>query len=168
VDGLNTGFKINIYQDMNPYSTSYGSRFNNYVYDPLNCPNNSPNYQPVNSYCETNSLGNTGFYITIYQDINVLSTTYGETYPISVYNPGMCPPPCISTCYGEGYKCVNNFCEFGVKKNFGGLLLWGYDPIYGYGEYWFCIFRYEWSDGTQGPDILISSGYNGYLCFQEI
>jgi hypothetical protein len=101
-------------------------------------------------------------------DINGSSSTYGETYTNSVYKPGVCPPPCIYTCYGEGYKCVNNICEYGVLTLIG--VTGGdyyFDPTDGvFKPHWVCIFRYVWSDGSHGIDILIDS-QNG-TCNEQI
>ena len=87
-------------------------------------------------------------------DMNPHSPSYMQTRWSDVGPDDTCPPPvCDSnTCMQqEGYKCINNVCEQGVRINTSSYE----DPnIY---PFWICVYHYEWSDGTWSQDYYESN-----------
>jgi YD repeat-containing protein len=75
-------------------------------------------------------------------DMRPCSDSYGQTrWIVTGTNTNVCPLPCnATTCSGEGYKCVNNVCQFGIKICTRSTSL-------GNGTYRL-YYHYEFSDGS--------------------
>lgn len=72
-------------------------------------------------------------------------------------NVGICIEVCSSQNCGANYsKCINGACEYGVPVNIN---------TYRNGNIWFCVWRYEWSDGTYSPTWTVTSV--GVDCSEE-
>lgn len=88
----NTGYKIITYIDVNPQSSTYQQTRTERVYDTTTCGLQDENWQLINTYCELNEQGvNTGYKISLYQDMNTLSPTYGTTRKDRVQDTTTCP-----------------------------------------------------------------------------
>lgn len=74
-------------------------------------------------------------------DMNPNSATYLQTRWWDAGPNETCPPSTCnsSNCIGNDKKCVNDFCETGVRVN---------TDSYFNGFSWTCIYHYEWSDGS--------------------
>ena len=57
---------------------------------------------------------------------------------------GNCVLGCLK-CIGEANKCINAICETGAKV---------VTDTYGSGKDWWCVYHYEWSDGTYSQDYI--------------
>jgi hypothetical protein len=68
--GYTDGYRLNVMQDMNPYSGSYGQQTTNRVYDPSGCPDARPNWQFYYDYCETSGGFYTKYHVYVYHDVN--------------------------------------------------------------------------------------------------
>lgn len=65
--------------DINPQSPSYGT-VSSRTEDDSSCAASSPTWVITSEFCETDSNGaNTGYRIIVQQDVNIGSTTYGDT-----------------------------------------------------------------------------------------
>jgi len=93
-------------------------------------------------------------------DLNPCSSTYNQTRWVVIgTNFTACPLPCYMTCSGEGYKCVYDVCELGIRINTDSY----YDPGIGM---WVCIYHYEWSDGSWSGDYYQYSPSGGNCAIQ--
>lgn len=72
-------------------------------------------------------------------DVNANGQNYANTY-------GTCSAGCDpNTCFGDQFQCINNVCETGVRVN---------TDTYFDGQYWNCIYHYEFSDGSWSATIF--------------
>jgi hypothetical protein len=106
--------------------------------------------------CRLNaSSQNTGEQEQQQSDINPCSLTYGLTQWVVVgINTTACPLPVstcnTSNCTGEGNKCINGVCQFGIQlfrsavKNIKTGL-------------WTCVYYYKWSDNSISADYTVTS-----------
>lgn len=93
VDGEYTNYRISIYVDINPYSDTYSNRKTEKEYD-ATCADSPATWQLESSYCELDVEGaNTGYYISVYMDVNPDSPTYETTREERVLNATECPEP---------------------------------------------------------------------------
>lgn len=90
----NTGYKIITYIDVNPQSPTYNTTRSERVLDTSRCSLNDADYQLVETYCELDGSGvNSGYLISLYQDMNPKSSTYGSTREDRTYDASTCPLP---------------------------------------------------------------------------
>lgn len=94
-------------------------------------------------------------------DMNPNSSSYGQTSWQNTFQPGSCPPgSCDYTeCNNRGpaYRCINGNCEPGVKIYTGVYSDYSTDPHY-------CIYHYEWSDGSWSVDYYEGPYYGNQSC----
>ena len=89
--GQYTGWRINRYIDYNPNSSSYMQDKEEKVLDDT-CSVGSAVWVEVEKYCELDVNGtNTGYYVSVLQDLNQSSPTYGQTQTTKALNLLMCP-----------------------------------------------------------------------------
>lgn len=117
-----------------------------------------PDWQNTSAlpHCEQGVSGNTGRLILEQKDMNPCSPTAFQISLNYVEDHNACPlpPPTCDpgTCQGEGFKCVENICEYGAKVYF---LSNGYPD-----GTWVCFYRYEWSDGSWSAEYTEVSSYD--------
>lgn len=87
-----TGYKITIYEDINPSSPTYGQNREERVLDETNCPSTAPaQWVEDTRYCEMNGSGmQTGYEIVVYRDVQPLSPTYNQTREERALNTTVC------------------------------------------------------------------------------
>lgn len=139
-------------KDMNPSSATYNTF--RWVEDGVSSLCEAlPGWEFVSWTCQVNQLNeNTGNVINTEMDMNPCSSTYGQTRQVLVYDAGVCPPPVTCDCsmYGEGYRCIGNECEMGVKI---------VTSSYWEAGIWYCTYHYEYSDGSWSQDYQEASSY---------
>jgi hypothetical protein len=116
------------------------------------CTSTAPNWQTINQQCQLDaSGGNTGYQIVTEKDFNICSLSYGHIRQTLVSNLGLCPLPLTCDCssYGEGWTCINEQCEQGVKV---------YTSSFNEAGTWICTYHYEFSDGSWSTDYSEMSG----------
>lgn len=76
-----TGYLVIIYQDINPSSPTYNTTREERLQDETNCPyRGEANWIEDTKYCELTDNGMlTGYEITVYRDVEPLSSTYNQT-----------------------------------------------------------------------------------------
>lgn len=76
-----TGYLVIIYQDINPSSPTYNQTKEERLQDETNCPyRGEANWIEDTKYCELTDNGMlTGYEITVYRDVEPLSSTYNQT-----------------------------------------------------------------------------------------
>lgn len=76
-----TGYIITVYQDINPSSPTYNQTREERLQDETNCPyRGEANWIEDTKYCELTDNGMlTGYEITVYRDVEPLSSTYNQT-----------------------------------------------------------------------------------------
>lgn len=76
-----TGYLVIIYQDINPSSPTYNQTREERLQDETNCPyRGEANWIEDTKYCELTDNGMlTGYEITVYRDVEPLSSTYNQT-----------------------------------------------------------------------------------------
>lgn len=85
-----TGYRINVYLDINPYSETFNTTKEEKVSDE-NCTEAVDEWEIVGKYCEIVNGSYTCYLITQYQNINPYSSTYGEIRMERVYSREDCP-----------------------------------------------------------------------------
>ena len=86
-----TGYRIDRYIDYNPNSSTYMQDKEEKVLDST-CSSGSPSWVEVERYCELDTNGaNTGYLVSVLQDLNQRSATYGQTQTTKVLNERECP-----------------------------------------------------------------------------
>lgn len=85
-----TGYRINVYLDINPYSETFNTTKEEKVSDE-NCTEAVDEWEIVGKYCEIVNGSYTCYLITQYQNINPYSSTYGEIRMDRVYSREDCP-----------------------------------------------------------------------------
>lgn len=107
----NTGYKITIYIDVNPKSPTYRTTRTERTRDTNTCGLQDENWQLVGSHCELNEQGtNSGYKITVYQDVNTLSPTYGTTREERTQDTTTCPMASAEPNWIEDDK-FESYCE---------------------------------------------------------
>lgn len=100
-NGAYTGNCVAVYEDVEPLSPTYGEQMEQVSTDQVLCPPDSAeaDWQQVNEYCEqiayqpSGRLGNSGYMITVYQDMGEYSPTYGQTREDRTQDLVHCTPP---------------------------------------------------------------------------
>jgi YD repeat-containing protein len=144
-------------KDNNPLSATYNQT--RWVNDGLsiNCPVEVWQNTATAIRCKKDALNqNTGEQEQEQKDINLCSPTYNLLRWVVIgtdVNACPLPPPCGGTCSGEGKKCIDNRCERGVRVYTGSTYIGGVQ---------YCIYHYEFSDGSWSGDYyqLASGGQN--------
>ena len=87
-----TGYLVTIYQDINPSSPTYNQTREERLQDETNCPyRGEANWIEDTKYCELTDNGMlTGYEITVYRDVEPLSSTYNQTREEKELNPTDC------------------------------------------------------------------------------
>ena len=87
-----TGYLVIIYQDINPSSPTYNQTREERLQDETNCPyRGEANWIEDTKYCELTDNGMlTGYEITVYRDVEPLSSTYNQTREEKELNPTDC------------------------------------------------------------------------------
>ena len=87
-----TGYLIAIYQDINPSSPTYNQTREERLQDETKCPyRGEANWIEDTKYCELTDNGMlTGYEITVYRDVEPLSSTYNQTREEKELNPTDC------------------------------------------------------------------------------
>ena len=87
-----TGYLVIIYQDINPSSPTYNQTREERLQDETNCPyRGEANWIEDTKYCELTDNGMlTGYEITVYRDVEPLSSTYNQTREEKELNPTEC------------------------------------------------------------------------------
>lgn len=87
-----TGYMISVYEDVNPYSPTYGQTRTEREQDTNECtPPSSGDWRIIYDYCEIVDLDYTGYLISVYQDVDQNSPTYGERLERRSYDEITCP-----------------------------------------------------------------------------
>lgn len=87
-----TGYSISTYKDVNPYSPTYGQTRTVRELDTEECtPPSSGDWRVIYDYCEIVDLDYTGYLVSVYQDVDPNSPTYGESMERRVYDEVTCP-----------------------------------------------------------------------------
>lgn len=107
----NTGYKITIYIDVNPKSPTYRTTRTERTRDTNTCGLQDENWQLIGEHCELNEQGtNSGYKITVYQDVNTLSPTYGTTREERTQDTTTCPLASADPNWIEDDK-FESYCE---------------------------------------------------------
>lgn len=107
----NTGYKIVTYIDVNPKSPTYRTTRTERVRDTDTCGLQDENWQLVGEHCELNEQGtNSGYKITVYQNVNRLSPTYGTTREERTQDTTTCPMASAEPNWIEDDK-FESYCE---------------------------------------------------------
>ena len=87
-----TGYLVIIYQDINPSSPTYNQTREERTQDEENCPSSAEaHWIEDTKYCELTENGMlTGYEITVYRDVEPLSSTYNQTREERELNPTEC------------------------------------------------------------------------------
>lgn len=114
--GEYTGYQINVYEDVEPLSPTYGTQIDERVENSVDCPSDetAPKWEQSGpAYCEqiayqpSGSLGNSGYLITEYTDTNPLSPSYGTTRQQKSYSAYSCPIPNTNPVYVVSSETCN-------------------------------------------------------------
>lgn len=100
-----------------------------------------------------------GHKLVLLTDINPFSLSYNTQQWVSMgIDPSCNPPGCTSCPPGEGYRCINGYCEYGIKIYDG---TYEYDPNL---NRYYCIYYYEFSDGSRTHNYHdVSTGGSPYI-----
>ena len=88
--GEYTGYRIDVKQDVNPYSSTYGEYETVRVGDNT-CVDSPAIWVLTDNYCELENGITTGYYVSVYTDQNEDSPTYMQTKEEKVMNRTKCP-----------------------------------------------------------------------------
>lgn len=129
IDGAFTGYMINIYEDVEPTSSTYQQQIEERVENKTDCPKdeNAPKWEQTGpAYCEqiaykpSGRMGNSGYLIVEYKDVNEYSPTYGTIRQERTLNPSGCPAPNTSPVYVISSEVCNQVKDpHGVMVNDG-------------------------------------------------
>lgn len=112
------GYLVITEKDMNPNSNSYLQTREREVYDPVSCPDNSPNYVNTDSYCEI-ADSETGVFsgrkVLVYTDMNPNSDLYLDTYEEYIDGGAECEPQDTNPIWIE----INRECEMKIYQPSG-------------------------------------------------
>lgn len=95
----NTGYRIDKFKDVNPYSPTYDTTKTERVYDTDTCPNDAPIWEEISRECVLKTYepsgveGNNGKALITEEDVNQHSLTFGETRTREVNDQINCPLP---------------------------------------------------------------------------
>lgn len=100
-NGAYTGNCVRIFEDVEPMSATYGQQMEEVYTDGVLCPPDSSeaDWQQINQYCEqiayqpSGKLGNSGYQITVFQDMGSFSPTYQQTRETRTEDLVHCPLP---------------------------------------------------------------------------
>ena len=100
-NGAYTGQCVIVYEDVEPMSATYGQQREEVYTDGVLCPPDSADadWREIDSYCEqieyqpSGKLGNSGYKITVFQDMGEFSPTYRQTREDRTQDLVHCTPP---------------------------------------------------------------------------
>lgn len=129
IDGAFTGYMINIYEDVEPTSSTYQQQIEERVENETDCPKDedAPKWEQTGpAYCEqiayqpSGRMGNSGYLIVEYKDVNEYSPTYGTIRQERTLNPSGCPAPNTNPVYVVSSEVCNQVEDpHGVMVNDG-------------------------------------------------
>lgn len=132
VDGMQNGYHIVIYTDVNPNSATYSQQRTEREYDTDICTEDTTDadWQNVGEtsceqilYSPGNVYGNSGYELQEQMDVNEFSETYNTTRTIRTQNLTNCPLPNTSPVY----EIISEYCE--TKKKNNALMYTGYKIV---------------------------------------
>ena len=142
-NGAYTGNCVIVYEDVEPMSATYGQQMEEVYTDGVLCPPDSEqaDWQQVDQYCEqiayqpSGKLGNSGYIITVFQDMASFSPTYGDTRETREQDVVHCTPPDTSDIWVEiGTECeLENGVRTGNKITYR-VEVNEYSPNYNFGQ----------------------------------
>ena len=108
-NGSYTGNCVQVFEDVEPLSPTYGQQMEQVSADGVLCPPDSTesDWQTIDTYCEqiayqpSGKLGNSGYMVTVQQDMAEYSPTYGQTRENKVQDIVNCTPPDTSDVWVE-------------------------------------------------------------------
>ena len=108
-NGSYTGNCVQVFEDVEPLSPTYGQQMEQVSADGVLCPPDSTesDWQTIDTYCEqiayqpSGKLGNSGYMVTVQQDMGEYSPTYGQTRENKVQDVVNCTPPDTSDVWVE-------------------------------------------------------------------
>ena len=119
--GAQTGWKILVYQDMNPNSPTYLESYNDRVQDETTCPAETidADWVEISRSCEiitygSGKTGNNGNVIITYQDMNDVSPTFQDTKDEILYDTVECPAPDVTPNWVEQSRSCNIVNKNGI------------------------------------------------------
>lgn len=103
------GYLVIVETDINPNSSTFNQTREREVYDTDSCPLPNADYQLVDEYCEIDNDTNarTGWKILVYQDMNINSSTYLDTYEDRVQDETTCDVQTID----PAWEVISEACE---------------------------------------------------------
>jgi len=103
------GYLIIEEMDINPNSPTYNQTRQRELYDVDSCPLPNADYQLVDEFCETDSDtgARTGWKILVYQDMNINSPTYLETYQDRIQDETTCDVQTVD----PAWEVISEACE---------------------------------------------------------
>ena len=118
-----TGYMISVYEDVNPYSPTYGQTRTEREQDTNECtPPSSGDWRIIYDYCEIVDLDYTGYLISVYQDVDPNSPTYGERLERRSYDEITCPLDSSVPIW----EMIGSYCEQVAYQPSGRLGNTGY------------------------------------------
>ena len=118
-----TGYMISVYEDVNPYSPTYGQTRTEREQDTSECtPPSSGDWRIIYDYCEIVDLDYTGYLISVYQDVDPNSPTYGERLERRSYDEITCPLDSSVPIW----EMIGSYCEQVAYQPSGRLGNTGY------------------------------------------
>lgn len=108
-NGSYTGNCVQVFEDVEPLSPTYGQQMEQVSADGVLCPPDSTeaDWQTIDTYCEqiayqpSGKLGNSGYMVTVQQDMGEYSPTYGQTRENRTQDVVQCTPPDTSDVWVE-------------------------------------------------------------------
>lgn len=108
-NGSYTGNCVQVFEDVEPLSPTYGQQMEQVSADGVLCPPDSADadWQTIDTYCEqieyqpSGKLGNSGYMVTVQQDMGEYSPTHGQTRENKAQDVVHCPLPDTSDVWVE-------------------------------------------------------------------
>lgn len=142
-----TGYLVSVYQDVDPNSPTYGERMERRVYDEVTCPLDSsvPIWEMIGSWCEqvayqpSGRMGNTGYRIEEWKDVNEYSDTYGQVEQRRMPDTVGCEMPDTSDVWMIQSRTCHQVESGGMMVNDGTMDIVRintneYSPNYNFGQ----------------------------------
>ena len=141
-NGSYTGNCVKVYEDVEPLSPTYGQQMEEVSADGVLCPPDSTesDWQTIDTYCEqiayqpSGKLGNSGYMVTVQQDMSEYSPTYGQTRENRTQDVVQCTPPDTS----DVWVVTGTECEYENGVRTGNKITYRvevneYSPNYNFG-----------------------------------
>jgi hypothetical protein len=144
------GYLIIVEQDMNKLSPTYLQKREREEYNPQMCPSTAPIWVLINSYCQEDSTGQTGYRVDKYVDTNPNSETYSNEKSELIYDIDTCPIHSSDPDYQYtgNYTCeIITYEPSGVTGNSGASI-----------QIWQDMNEFSSTFGTQEERRIENSG----------